>query len=238
MKRCLMLVVGLVCGVASADEVKLSPRHVSVTGTTIARVQPDTVAWHVSVRRANKELAKASADCDEGVKKVLALRDQLKLKPEDIQTGYLTVQKVFDRDQAGNQTSFRHFLVERYVTLRQRDTSRFDEVLTKLMSGGDVEVSHTLESSAYHQVRAQTRLEAVKAARQKAGAMTEILGAKLGRVLVIAEPVETWRGGAFNTISNAEYATSRQAEPDTAPGTFAPGAVEIKVSIEVTFEIE
>jgi hypothetical protein len=222
--------------ILGADDAKLSPRHVSVTGTTIARAQPDTVAWHVSIRRTNRELAKAQQACDEGVEKVLALRGQLKLKAQDVQTGFLSVHKVFDRDQAGNQTSFRHFEVVRQVTLRQKDTTRFDDVLSQLMETSDVEVSYHLESSDYHKLRAQTRLEAVKAARDKAAAMTELLGAKLGRVLRIAEPKESW--GSAYTMSNSAFAAPRQAEPDEAPGTFAPGAIEIRVSIEVDFEIE
>jgi uncharacterized protein YggE len=224
-------------GMAVAEEAKLSPRHVSVTGTTIARAQPDIVAWNVTIRRTNRELEKATAACDEGVKKVLALRGQLKIRPQDAQTGYLSVQKIYDRDQAGNQTSFRHFEVVRTVTLRQQDTKGFNEVLAQLVGADDVEVSYQLESSDYHKLRAQTRLEAVKAAREKAAAMTELLGGKLGRVLRIAEPRESW-GSQYSGISNTAFAGPRQAEPDEAPGTFAPGSIEIRVSIEVDFEIE
>ena len=126
MSRHVFICLFLVCGAAVAEDVKLSPRHVAVTGTSITRVQPDIVVWRINIRRMNKELAKAQSECDEGVKKVLALRTELKLQAEEVQTGYLSVQKIFDRDQAGNQTSFRHFQVERSVTLRQRDTSRFE----------------------------------------------------------------------------------------------------------------
>ena len=91
MARRVFVVLALFCGGASAEEIKLSPRHVAVTGTSIARVQPDTVVWHVNIRRMNKELAKAQSDCDEGVKKVLALRTELKLKPEEALTGFLSV---------------------------------------------------------------------------------------------------------------------------------------------------
>jgi uncharacterized protein YggE len=222
---------------AMADEAQLAPRHVSVTGTTVARAQPDIVVWQATVRRTHRELAQAQAACDEGVKQVLALRGKLKLSPEDVQTGYLSVQKIFDRDQAGNHTSFRHFEVVRTVTLRQKDTTLFDQVLAQLIGAADVEVSYHLESSEYHELRAKTRLEAVKAAREKAAAMTELLGAKLGRVLRIAEPRETgW--SPYSYASNAAFAGPRQAEPDQAPGTFAPGSVEIRVSIDVDFEIE
>jgi uncharacterized protein YggE len=221
---------------AVAEEARLSPRHVSVTGTSVARVQPDTVVWHITVKRANRDLAKAQGDCDEGVKKVLAMRAELKLKPEEAQTGYLSIEKVYDRDRAGNQVSFRHFEAVRTIKLRQRDTSQFDAVLARLVDASDVEVSYQLESSDYHKLRAQTRLEAVKAAREKATAMTELLGAKLGRVLRISEPKEA--SSHYSIASNSAFVAPRQAEPDQAPGTFAPGAIEIRVSIEVDFEIE
>lgn len=222
---------------AAADETKLTPRHVSVTGTSVARVQPDTVVWSVTIRRTNRELVKAQADCDEGVKKVLAIRTELKVKPDDAQTGYLSIEKIHDRDRAGNQVSFRHFEVVRTIKLRQRDTKQFDAVLAKLVDANDVEVSYELESSEYHKLRSQTRLEAVKAAREKATAMTELLGAKVGRVLRIAEPKESW-SSQLSGVSNSAFAAPRQAEPDQVPGTFAPGAIEIKVSIDVDFEIE
>jgi uncharacterized protein YggE len=227
----------LASAVAAGEEAKLSPRHVSVTGTAIARVQPDTVVWNVTVRRTNRELAAAQAACDEGVRKVLALRGDLELKSEDVQTGYLSVNKVFDRDISGNVTSFRHFEVVRTVTLRQKDTSQFDAVLARLVGAADIEVSHHLESSEFHKMRAQTRLEAVKAARDKAVAMTDLLGGKLGRVLRIAEPRDV-SYSPFSYASNMAYSAPRQAEPDEAPGTFAPGAIEVRVSIEVDFEIE
>lgn len=237
MKRALVLCSLALSTVAAADENRLSPRHVSVTGTAVARAQPDTVVWQVTIRRTNRDLAQAQAACDAGVKQVLALRGELKLKSEDVQTGYLSVQKIFDRDQSGNVTSFRHFEVVRSVTLRQHDTTRFDEVLAQLVGASDVEVTYHLESSEYHKLRAQTRLEAVRAAREKASAMTELLGAKLGRVLRIAEPRENW-SSPYSNVNNFAYSAPRQAEPDEAPGTFAPGAVEVRVSIEVDFEIE
>ena len=237
MSRFFCMALLMCSGAVHAQELKLSPRHVAVTGTSVARVQPDTVVWQVNIRRANKELAKAQAECDEGVKKVLALRTELKLKPEDVQTGYLSVQKIYDRDAAGNQTSFRHFQVDRSITLRQRDTSRFDAILAQLVAASDVEVTYSLESSEYHAIRTKTRLEAVQAAKKKATEMTELLGGKVGRALRIAEPQESF-GSPYLGFSNSAFTAPRQAEPDAAPGTFAPGAIEIKVSIEVAFEIE
>lgn len=98
MARILLFGWLVVLNTAVAEETKFTPRKVSVTGTALARVQPDTVVWQVSIRRTNRDLAKAQAECDESVNKVLALKAELKLKPEDAQTGYLSIQKIFDRD--------------------------------------------------------------------------------------------------------------------------------------------
>ena len=49
--------------------------------------------------------------------------------------------------------------------------------------------------------------------------MTELLGAKLGRVLRIAEPRESW-SSPFSNVGNTVSIAPRQAEPDQAPGTF------------------
>lgn len=233
----LALVLCLIPIAAVTAEDKLSPRHVSVTGTAVSRVQPDIVVWSVNVRRTHRDLAQAQASCDDGVKKILAIKTDLKLKPEDVQTGYLSIQKIYDRDQYGNQTSFKHFEVVRTITLRQKDTTKFDEVLTKLTDAAD-SASYHLESSEYLTIRTKTRLDAVKAAREKALAMTELLGAKLGRALVIEEPKESWGRSGINNFNNSVASEGRNAEPDSAPGTFAPGSIEVRVSIDVTFEIE
>ena len=231
--------LGLFIGgsVEGADEVKSAPRYVSVTGASVARVQPDQVVWHVNVRRADKELAKAQAACEETVKKVLELRGELKLQPEDVQTGYLSISKVFDRDQQGNVTSFRHFQVDRSITIRQRDVNRFDQILSRLIAASDIEVSYTLETSKFHEVRTEARLEAVKAARKKATEMTELLGGKLGRVLRIVEPHDA-PAFAQVLVSNSAFSAAREAAPDRTNGTFAPGAIEVRVAIDVIFEIE
>lgn len=233
MSRNLLIALLLTSVPAGADEIKSSPRYVSVMGTATSKVQADTVVWHIQIRRMNKDLAKAQAESDEGVKKVLALKSELNLTPEDLQTGYMSIQKVFDRDQFGNQTTFRHFEINRSVTIRQRDISRFDAVLAKLISTADIDVNYTLESSELQATRNKTRLEAVSAARKKATEMTELLGAKIFRVLRIVEPPEH----AVPYMPNV-MTMSRQGAAEGADSSFVPGTIEVKVSIEVAFEIE
>ena len=53
------------------------------------------------------------------------------------------------------------------MTLRQRDLARFDDIYSRLIATADIEASYGLESSAYHKARADTRLEAVRAAKDQ-----------------------------------------------------------------------
>ncbi len=97
-----------------------------------------------------------------------------------METGHVSIRREYERGQYGYRGAFRHFVVSRSVTVRQRDLERFDEYLDALVSCAEMEVDFSFESSRIHAVRAETRLKAVMAARDKAAAMAGIVGAKLG----------------------------------------------------------
>ncbi len=220
---------------ARAEDV---PRSVKVTGTAVARVMPDTVVWTVSVTDTDANLKLARDANDERVRNVLALRDKLGIDAKDLQTGNLRIQKVFERDRSGNQGAFRHYSFQRTIVLRQRDTAKFDDVLQDLTGTENVEISYSLESADFHKVRRETRLRAVKVAKEKASEMTSLLGAKLGHVVTIDETSagrDSWRG---SPASNAAFYSGPPAQPDDVEGTFAPGSIEIRVSVDIRFAIE
>ena len=70
--------------------------------------------------------------------------------------------------------------------------------------------------------------------------MCAVLDDKLGRVLAIDEYPRTgsdpW--GMRGMIQNVSYYRPERAEVDVSGGTFAPGAIEIKVTVYAIFEID
>lgn len=213
-------------------------RSVRVTGTAVARVKPDTVVWNITATNTDANLKLAREANDEQVRNLLALRDKLGIDAKDVQTGNLRIQKVFERDRSGNQGAFRHYSFQRTIVLRQRDTANFDDVLQDLTGSENVEISYSLESAEFHKVRRETRQRAVEVAKEKAGEMTSLLGAKLGHVVTIDETSpgrDSWRG---SSISNFAFDSGSPAQPDDIEGTFAPGSIEIRVSVDIRFAIE
>jgi len=76
----------------------------------------------------------------------------------------------------------------------------------------------------------------VEAAKKKAAAMAEAAGAHLGKVVRLAEPEP--RGFRAETFSNVAFVDAGTAAPDAIEGTFAPGSLEVSVSIQAEFLLE
>ena len=96
-------------------------------------------------------------------------------------------------------------------------------------------LNFNFESSRIHEVRAQARLDALRVAREKAMAMAEVVGAKVARVLTVNEHPPGER--SQSPMSNTLYVES-QVSPDLATDRFVPGAIDVRVTVYATFELE
>lgn len=223
---------------AEAAEERPPQRMVAVSGTAETQTAPDQIVWRIGLTDTDKILAQAKKRNDDKVKAVVALREKLGLGEGDLQTDNLSVSREFERDQHGYQREFKHFLVSRSITIRQRDLKRFDHFLDTLLAIAEMDVNYSYESTRFQELRVQTRLNAMKAAQAKAKALAETAGAKLGKILTINErdPSSSGRGWQ-DGVSNSAFIESRPAV-DTASERFVPGAIKVQVTIYATFELE
>ena len=221
-----------------AEEAKI-PRTVSVTGTAVTKVAPDIIAWNLSVTDSHQTLLEAKHRNDEKLQRIFDLRDELDLEPDELETGHLSIQREYERDKHGNRGAFKHFVVRRAVKIRQTDFERFDEFFEKLVSSAEMEVGFSTRSSRIHEVRAETRLKAMEIAKKKAAALAEVAGAKLGNVMTIDEHRLARSSRRSNFIAQREIGYSgEQPTVDETAGTFAPGSIEVKITVSAVFEME
>jgi hypothetical protein len=70
--------------------------------------------------------------------------------------------------------------------------------------------------------------------------LAEIAGTKVGKAILIEEPGpregQFYAGNNIN-VFNGEFSAGSQ-QPDSIQGTFAPGSVEVKVTVRAEFELE
>ncbi|MGB0590004.1 MAG: SIMPL domain-containing protein [Myxococcota bacterium] len=229
----------MACGHTQAQAVELTtsptPRTVSVTGTATTRVVPDTVIWQVTTTSTHAKLEEAKRLSDTQMTAILKTVKKLGVADADMQTGTLHVAKDYERGKYGTPGAFRFFKVTRQITIKERDISAFDRFLTGLVSSADLEVSYSLTTSAIERIRRETRLMAVKAAKEKAVAMLGVLGEDLGRVITISSGKNsrpTLRARS-NTYSN----DTLEGLGGGAGPTFAPGTIEVHASVDAVFSI-
>jgi uncharacterized protein YggE len=214
----------------------LPSRTISVTGTVVTKTPPDIIEWSLSVRESNPSLATAKHSVDEQMKALFALREQLKIDGADLTTGPVSIQREYERDDRGTRGAFKHWTVQRQAMIRQRDLGRFDEFFEKL-SSTPVEVNYQAVSSKIHEVREQTRLQALQIAQKKAKQMAEQVRAKLGPAISISDvPPESFRREQF-AQNNVSFSAPNPL-PDVASGTFAPGMIDERITVYATFELQ
>ncbi|MBI4558261.1 MAG: SIMPL domain-containing protein [Candidatus Hydrogenedentes bacterium] len=233
------LSVATVCWAATPEN---DIPQISVSGTAVTQTVPDVIQWSITITDENKDLQEAKRNSDAKMAAILTLARELGVRPEDLQTGYLNANREYNQDERGRRLDFKGFSVRRGVTLKQRDLKRFDEYLTKLVSSAEMEVSFSFDSSRMTDLRWETRLKALKAAKEKAEAMAKVVDATAGKVIRIEEPLPPegrYGGGAYGSFANTSFADPQAARPaDVAQGTFAPGAIEVKVTVNAIFELE
>lgn len=210
-----------------------SQPEITVTGTAVTCVTPDEIVWSITTTDDDPDLEKAKKASDESAARVMAIRDKLKIAPDQLTSGRLQIEKVYDRDRNRVETTFKHFRVRRQFSIKQKDLDRFDEYLSEIV-GGPVEGSFRYETSRRYEIRNETRIKAVKLAKQKAAAMAEALGVAIGEPLKIMEITGGW-GAAAN---NFAYNEVQMDAADQTDGQMVPDAIEIKISVQVVFALK
>lgn len=235
----MLVMAALAAGIASGAESELSRRTITVTGTHSTTVEPDRAVWHLTITDENPNLIDAKRSNDAKLRELLATVKGLGVAPGDVQAGTLNVRKEYERDQQGNRRAFKHWSVSRSVRVVQQDLNRFDEFFQEQMAVGDCEVGFSLEADDIHTVRWDNRLKAVAIARKKAEEMLAELGATLGKPVKVDEHAPTPMSSGMYMSNNAfAMPAGGIGQEDQAAGTFAPGAIDVRTTVYVTFEIE
>ena len=213
-------------------------RTISVTGTVQTQVAPDMIVWRINLSDMHENLSEAKAISDAKVKAIVGLRRKLDIEDGDLQTGTMSIRKEYHEDEHGRRKAFKGFRVYRSITIRQRDLKRFDEYIDAFVASADLEVSFSYDYSKIHETRAETRLKALKVAKDKAADLAEVCDAKLGKVLTINEHASS-EGQRWNNMhmQNAYVPVARPGV-DQDSGTFVPGAIDVKMTVYATFELK
>jgi uncharacterized protein len=223
---------GIFLPTAIAQDNCVHPRIISVTGTAEIKLPPDEVQLTLGIDSHDKELVVAKAGNDRHIKKLMALAHTAGVEAKNIRTSALTMGPEYSDEKIPKLLGYR---VSQTVTVRLTDISKYEDLMTNFLKAGVNRVD-----GIYFRVgdpmkyREETRLKAIRVAREKANTLAKELGQSLGK------PWEVTEGADMDTtpyLSANSRVSFNMAAQEEAP-TIAGGEVTIRATIRASFQLE
>jgi hypothetical protein len=217
---------------------------ISVSGDAQINVVPDKVSITLGVETVNASLDAAKSANDASCSRILAVAQNFKIAPKDVQTDYVSIEPRYDRE--GKMTIL-GYTVRKSMVVTLRDVSRFDALLSDAVdSGANVVLGVQFLTSDLRKYRDQARVLAIKAAKEKADALAGALGQKAGKALTINEQQSnswsSYNSGWGRSGSNMQSQNVLQNAPDGPSDTgagdaTAPGETQVRAAVQVVFQL-
>ncbi|MCA1557727.1 MAG: SIMPL domain-containing protein, partial [Acidobacteria bacterium] len=228
----LIFVLHLAAAVSEAQQVELP--LITVTGEAEVKVAPDEVVFTLSVVKLDKDLLVAKEQNDQSVRRIMELTRRYNIAQQDVQTNYMEVEPKYRvvrtgagrvDDDAATRTEFEGYAVSKTVVVRLRDISRFEALFSDIVKAGVDRIRNVnFRTSEMRKHRDQARALAMRAAREKAVAMTKEIGQTIGRAYTISE--EGFRYTNSNISANTTSVVGGDYS-DEETSTVAPGMITV-----------
>ena len=240
----IILLASLTAALAQSQQ---PPPQINVSGSAEIKVVPDEIRLRVAVESRNAALEEARLDNDTKIAAALAFLKQAGMPDRDVKTDFISVQPDYDRDRS--RVTPVAYIIRKSIEIRLTNTVVFQSVVTGLLTNGVNVIDNVdFRTTQLRQHRDQARLLAVRAAKEKAKALTDELGVKLGGPYnVNATDNSSYLGsssrfnnsivGANAYVQNVSVSSGGGAS-DNASDAFAVGQISVTATVNVSFLIE
>ena len=239
MKNVIIMLLGVILLVsigAGEPGQQATPRLITVTGQSEVNVVPDEVVITLGVETLDKKLSAAKTQNDASVKKILALAPQYQIEAKYVQTSQISISPRYQGGSWGG-SNFIGYEVEKTIVFILKDVSKFEEFLSGVLEAGANSVQGIqFRTTELRKYKDQARAMAVKAAKEKAVAVSAELGQKIGKPHTIKEEELSYYNSGLSNSYNDLRDAGQGAEQ--SEGTIALGQISVKAKFTVSFELE
>lgn len=243
MKRILSSLLILAALATFANAQGYDPRRsITISGDAEVKVVPDEVVISMAVETNNTDLDKARADNDKKVSSILAMVKKLGVEDKFIQTDYLSVEPRYDYvnqydPEKQAERKFLGYYMTKNISVTLRDVTKFEKLIADALKLGTNYVrGMNFQTTELRKHRDQARLMAIRAAKEKATALASELGQKVGKPIYISETSENVP--MYKNVRMMQNASYSDESAGSGGEVIALGQIEIKASVNVTFELE
>lgn len=202
---------------------------VNVTGEGIVKVEPDEVLIKSRIEHEGPSAASVKKKNDEVVDKVIKYLKSQNIDEKDIKTDYVNLNKRYDY----NEKTY-SYVANQAISIELHDIKDYEKIMKGLLENGLNRIDGIqFKSSEMEKYEREARKKAVLDAKTKAYQLAEPLGQEIGKAFSISEM-------EYNSIQPL-YRMDEAVEMSQAKGgqqTIAPGEMEIKIRVNVGFELK
>jgi uncharacterized protein YggE len=196
-------------------------------------VVPDEAEFTIATQVFDKDASRAKAENQRRMSAVLGILKSAGVDPKDMQTEGMELTTRYKKDNDTKEIV--GFVAEDKVNVKLRDLAKAEEIMRQSIAAGATSISSLdYKSSKILEHRRTARKMALEAARAKAEEMAGVLGAKLGKVLLISENIALGGGGRAN--SSFAYNAYNQYSNDEPKA--AAGMISVNEQVMVSFELQ
>jgi len=239
---------------AQTKDAEINIPVIEVTGKAEIAVEPDSATVSVDFTKVDKDLQAARKANEEGVQKMLQIAKKYSIPSQDVRTNNISVSMKYismrDRqkpiyDEDGDEIGTREFQgyeVSRSVTFKLTRLEQFEAIFNEILSTQPTEIDEVkFETTKLIELRVKAREMAMKAAHEKAKAMTAAIGQTVGKAIKIPEGAasDKFYSSGLNSNNNLSFGVigPRPVSVSTSLATFSAGTISVEASVTIVFRL-
>ena len=198
---------------------------VDVTGEGIVMVVPDEVTIQVRVENTGKNATVIKQQNDRTVNDVLKFVKSIGIADKDVRTDYIRLSKNYEYN-----TKTYNYAANQSISIKVRNLAKYEDLMNGLLETGINRIDGvSFSSSEKEKLESDARKKAVANAQEKAKEYAGVLGQTIGKAIAISEFRVT------NTPQPMYRAMAMEGDSSRSQQTIAPGEMEIKAVVNVSF---
>lgn len=202
---------------------------VTVTGEGIVKVEPDEVLIKSRIEHEGPSAAMVKKKNDEVVDKVISYLKSQGVEDKDIKTNYVNLNKRYDY----NEKTY-SYVANQAISIHLHDITDYEKIMKGLLENGLNRIDGIqFKSSEMDKYEKEARKKAVLDAKNTAEELAAPLGQEIGKAVSISE-MEYNNVQPMYRMEEAMVQMKDEAEAQT----IAPGEMEIKIRVNVAFELK
>ena len=202
---------------------------VNVTGEGTVKIEPDEVLIKSRIEHEGTSAAEVKKQNDEVVNKVIKYLKSQNIDEKNIQTDYMNLNKRYDY----NEKTY-SYVANQAISISLDNIKDYEKIMKGLLENGLNRIDGIqFMSSEMEKYEREARKKAVLDAQNKARQLSEPLGQEIGKAISISEMDYRNTQPLYRMDEAVEMSAAKGSQE-----TIAPGELEIKIKVNVGFELK